>query len=64
MTQSLSSLSKFPEPREIERELRKARNKLHEAIWEEDEELKGALLRQIKRLEFMMEVGERYDVDY
>lgn len=69
MTQSPSDpskpdLPKYPDPRDVERELKKARSQLHDAIWCEDEELKGALLRQIKRLEFLKEMGERYDVDY
>jgi len=55
---------KLREPREIERELKIARNKLHDAIWNEDEELKKALHRQILRLEMLRELGERYDVDH
>ena len=56
--------SKYPTVREVERELKKARNQLNDAIWEEDEELKKALHRQILRLEILKELGERYDVDH
>ena len=63
----MTSLSNYPDilkAREIERELRKARDKLQDAIWDENEELKNALHREIKRLESMKAVGELYDVDY
>ena len=64
MTQSLSNLPKYPTVREVERELKKAINQLNDAIWNEDKELSDALMRQIKRLEALKEVGERYDVDF
>lgn len=64
MTQSPFDLKKYPPVREIERELKKARNQLNDAIWEEDEELKKALHRQILRLELLKELNERYDVDH
>ena len=75
----MTSPSNYPDllkAREIERELRKARDKLQDAIWDEDEELKNALHREVKRLESMKAaalcelrrsdaaVGELYDVDY
>lgn len=59
------SLSKNPPPvRDIERELKYAKSKLNDAVWEEDEELQKALKRQILRLEMLRELGERYDVDF
>ena len=61
---SPSNYSDLLKTREIERELRKARDKLQDAIWDEDDELKNALHREIKRLESMKAVGELYDVDY
>jgi len=61
---SLSNLPKYPEPREIERALKQARNKLQDAIWDDNKELTDALMREIKRLELLKEVGERYDVDF
>jgi hypothetical protein len=64
MTQSPSNLPKYPTVREVERELRKARDQLNDALWNSDEELKEALLRQIKRLELLKEVGEKYDTDF
>ena len=64
MTQSPSNLPKYPTVREVERELRKARDQLNDALWDSNEELKEALLRQIKRLELLKEVGEKYDVDF
>lgn len=51
-------------PRLIDVELKVARDKLHNAIWGEDEELQAALRRQIERLEFLKAMGERYDVDH
>lgn len=63
MSNSFHSV-KLKEPREIERELKIARNKLQDAIWDEDEELKKALHRQILRLEMLRELGERYEVDH
>ena len=59
-----SNLPKYPTVREVERELRKARDQLNDALWNSDEELKEALLRQIKRLELLKEVGEKYDVEF
>ena len=59
-----SSLPKYPTVREVERELRKARDQLNDALWNSDDELKEALLRQIKRLELLKEVGEKYDVEF
>lgn len=60
----MDNLPKYPTVREVERELKKARNQLNDALWDSNEELKEALLRQIKRLELLKEVGERYDVDF
>jgi hypothetical protein len=59
-----SPFSYSAQPRDIERELRKARDKLVDAIWDEDEEMQKALKRQILRLEMLKELGERYDVDH
>ena len=59
-----SNLPKYPTVREVERELRKARDQLNDALWDSNEELKEALLRQIKRLELLKEVGEKYDTDF
>lgn len=53
-----------PPVRDIERELKYAKSKLNDAIWEENEELQKALKRQILRLEMLRELGERYDVDF
>ena len=64
MTKSPSNLPKYPTVREVERELRKARDQLNDALWDSNEELKEALLRQIKRLELLKEVGEKYDVEF
>lgn len=46
---------------EIHVELRKAQNKLQDAIWEENEELQQALKRQIQRLQVMKDLGEKYE---
>jgi len=62
-TQSLSK-AMMAIPRDVERELRHAKEKLNDAIWEEDEELQKALKRQILRLEMLRELGERYDLDF
>jgi hypothetical protein len=61
-TQSLSNA--IPPVRDIERELRYAKSKLSDTIWEENEEVQAALKRQILRLEILRELGERYDVDH
>ena len=61
-TTSLSNAT--PPVRDIERELKYARSKLNDAIWEENEEVQAALKRQILRLEILRELGERYDVDH
>lgn len=61
-TASLSN--SIPPVRDIERELRYAKSKLNDAIWEENEEVQAALKRQILRLEILRELGERYDVDH
>ena len=53
-----------PAVRDIERELKYAKSKLNDAIWEENEEMQAALKRQILRLEILRELGERYDVDH
>jgi hypothetical protein len=53
-----------PPVRDIERELKYAKSKLHDAIFDEDEEAQAALKRQILRLEILRELGERYDVDH
>jgi hypothetical protein len=62
MTEAKTSL--FAPPREVERELKFAKSKLHDAIFDEDEEAQAALKRQILRLEILRELGERYDVDH
>ena len=46
---------------EIHVELKKAQSKLQDAIWDEDEELQEALKRQIKRLQVMKDLGEKYE---
>lgn len=46
---------------EISSELRKARCKLQDAIWEEDEEAQAALRREIERLEIKISLGETYE---
>jgi len=62
---AIASLSNsIPPVRDIERELRYAKSKLNDAIWEENEEVQAALKRQILRLEILRELGERYDVDH
>ena len=60
---SLSSAFKI-EATDIETELRRAKEKLNDAVWEENEELQKALKRQIIRLEVLKEIGERVDVNY
>lgn len=64
VTQSRFDFRNPPPPREIERDLRHAKDKLNDAIWSEDEEAQAALKRQILRLELLRELGERYDVDH
>jgi len=46
---------------EIATELRRIREKLHEAIWQEDEELIKALRREIERLELKRAIGETHE---
>ncbi len=46
---------------EIEVEIRRARAKLQDAIWDEDEELQEALRREIKRLELKRSLGETHE---
>ena len=46
---------------EIEVEIRRARSKLHDAIWNEDEELQKALRREIERLEMKRALGETHE---
>ena len=63
-TTSLSRTSIFSQPREVERELKFAQSKLHDAIFDEDEEAIAALKRQVLRLEMLKELNERYDTDF
>ena len=64
MQTSPSTLPKYPEPREIERALKQARNKLADILWDGDEELKAALVREIKRLELQKELNQTHDLDF
>lgn len=50
--------------RDIELELSNLKSRLHDAVWEENEELQGALRRQIERLEMLKNMGELYDVNF
>ena len=59
-----SESSVLKHPVEVDRALRYAKEKMHDAIWDEDEETQKALQRQIDRLEILKSVGERYDVDH
>lgn len=59
-----TSPSSAPAVRDIERELRYAKSQLHDAFWEENEEMQRALQRQIDRLEMLLSLGERYDIDH
>lgn len=62
MTEAKTSL--FAPPREVERELKFAQSKLHDAIFDENEEAIAALKRQVLRLEMLKELNERYDTDF
>jgi hypothetical protein len=46
---------------EIEVEIRRARAKLQDAIWDENEELQEALRREIDRLELKRSLGETHE---
>jgi len=46
---------------EIEVEIRRARAKLQDAIWDEDDELQEALRREIDRLELKRSLGETHE---
>lgn len=46
---------------EIEVEIRRARCRLQDAIWDEDEELQKALRREIERLEMKRSLGETHE---
>lgn len=50
--------------RDIDLELINLKSKLHDAVWNEDEELQKALRRQIERLEMQKRMGELYDVNF
>lgn len=50
--------------KDIAFELEKLHAKLHDAVWDEDEELQKALRRQIDRLEMLKRMGELYDVNF
>ena len=58
------NLPKYPEPREIERALKQARNQLQDAIWEDNKELTDALMREINRLELQKSLNQTHDVDF
>ena len=61
-SRDLHSHSELAKPvYEILAELKKARCKLQDAIWEEDEEAQAALRREIERLEIKISLGETYE---
>lgn len=64
MTATTSRSNPLYAARDIELELANLRGRLHDAVWEENEELQGVLQRQIDRLEMQKRMGELYDVNF
>lgn len=64
MTATTSRSNPLYVARDIELELTNLKNKLHDAVWEENEELESALRRQVDRLEMLKRMGELYDVNF
>lgn len=52
------------DPRSIELELRKLREELNTAYWEDNYDAILGLTMAIKRLEMLFSMGERFDVNH